>query len=176
MWVDVCSNGTAGSCMALVGGRLAALAAVIVTTVHTAHAAGLCLSINSYVVHYYRLFLYRCAYIASEKPLAGAMAEKPSFEVRSSEFHNMEPRTREDRLAARAREKLEQSMLRARRGCFHKYEDPGNPVVPEPTSPMYSTETERFKRDVAGEMHQHKVDALMRQQVRLRLCALSPLH
>ena len=37
----------------------------------------------------------------------------------AGDFHNTEPRTREERLAARAREKLEQNMLRSRRvrGC-----------------------------------------------------------
>ena len=51
-------------------------------------------------------------------------------------------------------------------GCFHKYEEHGNPVMPEPASPMFSDEADRFKRDVAGEMRQHKDETFRRQQVR----------
>jgi hypothetical protein len=86
----------------------------------------------------------------------------------SPNFHNTQPRSREERLAAQSREKLEKSLLKARRGCFHRYEEQGNPVVPQPTSPMYSDEANRFRRDVAGEMRQHKVEAFERQQVRVR--------
>ncbi|KAI8476204.1 MAG: flagellar associated protein [Monoraphidium minutum] len=80
------------------------------------------------------------------------------------EFHNTEPRTREERVAARSREALEQNMLRTRRGNYHVYSHPGNPVVPEPASPMFAPESDRFKRDAAGEMHEHKLEAWRRQQ------------
>lgn len=84
------------------------------------------------------------------------------------EFHNMEPRTREERVAARARERLEEQNLKTRRGNFHVYQEHVNPVIPEPVSPMYADEANRFKRDVAGEMREQKVQALHRQQVRAR--------
>lgn len=90
----------------------------------------------------------------------------PGSSNNTSTFHNLDPRTREERLAAQSREKLEKNLLKARRGCFHKYEEAGNPIVPEPKSPMYSDEADRFKRDVAGEMRQQKVEAWKRQQVR----------
>jgi len=86
----------------------------------------------------------------------------------ASTFHNTDPRTREERLAAQSREKLEKNLLKTRRGCFHRYEEPGNPIVPQSTSAMYSDESNRFKRDVAGEMRQQKVESWKRQQVRLR--------
>ena len=35
-------------------------------------------------------------------------------------FHNAEPRTREERLTAQSREKLEKGNLRSRRGCAKK--------------------------------------------------------
>ncbi|GBF98992.1 hypothetical protein Rsub_11796 [Raphidocelis subcapitata] len=82
----------------------------------------------------------------------------------ASNFHNAEPRTREERLAAQSREKLEKQQLRARRGCFHRYEEPGSPLVPEPKSPMYADESDRFRRDAAAEMRQQKVEAWKRQQ------------
>jgi hypothetical protein len=80
-------------------------------------------------------------------------------------FNNTEPRTREERVVYKSREKLEKSMLKARRGCFLKYEEAGNPVLPEAATPAYSDEANRFKRDVAADIHQQKMEAWHRQQV-----------
>ena len=93
-----------------------------------------------------------------------------------STFCNTEPRTREERLVAQSRERLEKKNLLSKRGCFHRYEDPGNPVVPDPKSPMYADESDRFKRGVAAEMRQQKVEAARRQQVRSRACARTARH
>ncbi len=80
-----------------------------------------------------------------------------------SAFHNAEPRTREQRL--QTKETVEKTMLKARRGNYHKYEEAGNPLVPEPTSPLYAAEANRFNRDAAGEIRDEKLAALRRQQV-----------
>jgi hypothetical protein len=81
-------------------------------------------------------------------------------------FHNAEPRTREERLAAINKDSVEKGMLKARRGNYHKYQEPGNPLVPEPTSPLYAPEASRFNTDAAAEIRQQKLQAHQRQQVR----------
>lgn len=86
-----------------------------------------------------------------------------------SSFHNTEPRTREERLAAQNRDLLEKSMLRGRRGNYHEYQEPGNPLVPEASSPMYSAESNRFQRDVAGEIRQQKLTNYHKQQVMMHV-------
>jgi hypothetical protein len=84
-------------------------------------------------------------------------------------FNNTEPRSREERLAAQSREKLEKALLVGRRGCFGKYGDAGSPIVPEsPAAPAYSDEANRFRRDAAAEMREAKLEAWRRQQVRRR--------
>lgn len=81
-------------------------------------------------------------------------------------FHNAEPRTREERLAAINKDSVEKGMLKARRGNYHKYQEPGNPLVPEPTSPLYAPEASRFNTDAAAEIREQKLQAHQRQQVR----------
>ena len=54
------------------------------------------------------------------------------------------------------------------RRCFHKYEEAGNPVVPEARSPMFADEADRFKRNAAEEIRQAKAEGLKRQQVGVR--------
>ncbi|KAF6257144.1 flagellar associated protein [Scenedesmus sp. NREL 46B-D3] len=79
-------------------------------------------------------------------------------------FHNAEPRTRQERLAAVNKEYVEKSMLKARRGNYHKYQEPGNPLVPEPTSPLYAPEASRFNKDAAAEIREQKLQAHQRKQ------------
>jgi hypothetical protein len=81
-------------------------------------------------------------------------------------FHNAEPRTREERLAAINKDSVEKGMLKARKGNYHKYHEPGNPLVPEPTSPLYAPEASRFNTDAAAEIREQKLQAHQRQQVR----------
>lgn len=80
-------------------------------------------------------------------------------------FHNAEPRTREERVAAANKDMVEKSMLKNRRGNYHKYAEPGNPLVPDPSSPLYAAEQNRFNRDVAGEIREETLQATERQQV-----------
>uniref|UniRef100_A0A383V3U0 Uncharacterized protein n=1 Tax=Tetradesmus obliquus TaxID=3088 RepID=A0A383V3U0_TETOB len=55
-------------------------------------------------------------------------------------------------------------MLKARRGNYHKYQEPGNPLVPEPTSPLYAPEASRFNTDAAAEIREQKLQAHQLQQ------------
>lgn len=82
-------------------------------------------------------------------------------------FHNVQPRTREERAAAHVKDAKEKNMLKARTGGHFKYETPGNPLIPEPHSPMYANEADRFNRDVAGDMQQKKQEELQKRQVRI---------
>ncbi len=82
------------------------------------------------------------------------------------EFHNSAPRTREERQAALNKDALEKNRLKARAGPHHKPEECGNPLVPEPCSPLYADESSRFARDVAGEMRQQKLAELAKKEVR----------
>lgn len=86
-----------------------------------------------------------------------------------SSFHNAPPRTREERLAALNRDLLEKGNLKARTGGFQKYQEPGNPLVPERTSPLYAAECSRFQRDAAAEIREQKQQELRKQQVRVSL-------
>jgi hypothetical protein len=80
-------------------------------------------------------------------------------------FHNVEPRTREQRIAAQNKDMTEKNMLRSRKGNYHRYAEPGNPLVPEPVSPMYADSCDRFNRDYAGELHHWKEQQHRKQQV-----------
>ena len=87
----------------------------------------------------------------------------------ASGFRNLEPRTRDERNAARNKDSLEKARIEARsRNPYNQQHLPlvGNPVVPQKGSPMYCDEADRFQRDVAGEMHRQKQEALQRKQVR----------
>jgi hypothetical protein len=84
-----------------------------------------------------------------------------SFATMSS-FHNTQPRTREERLAAQNKEALEKGRLKTRPGYGPKDGGP-SPLVPDPTSPMYEPNT--FQRDVAGHIKQQKLQNIDKQQV-----------
>lgn len=83
-----------------------------------------------------------------------------------SSFHNAPARTREERLAALNKDSVEKGNLKARTGGFQRYQEPGNPLVPEPTSPLYASESKRFQRDVAAEIRDEKLQQAKRHQVR----------
>lgn len=80
-----------------------------------------------------------------------------------SSFHNTQPRTREERLAAQSKEALEKGRLKTR-PRHGPQPDTGSPLVPDPTSPMYEPNT--FQRDVAGLIKQQKLQNMDKQQVR----------
>lgn len=82
--------------------------------------------------------------------------------ARMSSFHNTQPRTREERLAAQNKEAFEKGRLKTRPGHGPK-PDTGSPLVPDPTSPMYEANT--FQRDVAGLIKQQKLQTINKQQV-----------
>lgn len=84
----------------------------------------------------------------------------------SSSFHNAEPRSRAERLAAHDKEQRERGMLRTRRGGFQSTScELGSPVVPEPGSPLWEAEQSRFSGDAAAEIRQQKLEAQRKQQV-----------
>lgn len=81
-----------------------------------------------------------------------------------SSFHNTQPRTREERLAARDKELLEKGRLKNRYSHGQTAAGGmGSPVVPESSSPMF--EPNCFQRDVAGLIKQQKQQAISKQQV-----------
>lgn len=68
-------------------------------------------------------------------------------------------------MAARSKDALEKNMLRTRTGGFQGHDEPGNPLVPEPASPMYADDGNRFQRDFAAEAHKLKEQQLRQHQV-----------
>ncbi|GFR52764.1 hypothetical protein Agub_g15364 [Astrephomene gubernaculifera] len=90
----------------------------------------------------------------------------PGGEAGPSGFRNLEPTTREQRMAARDKDALEKTRLQARRrGPLKPPENEvGNPVVPPRNAPAYCDEFDRFNRDVAGEAHQRKQIKLQRNE------------
>lgn len=81
-----------------------------------------------------------------------------------SSFHNTEPRTREERVAAHNKEMLEKGRLKARPGHGHTAGDFfTSPLQPDPSSALY--EANCFQRDVAGYIKQEKLHKLNQQQV-----------
>lgn len=79
-----------------------------------------------------------------------------------SEFHNVEPRTREER-EANANKDLHEQRLKTTRASNLEV---GNPVVPTPASPMYVDESHRLARtNLADEMRQQKLEEYHRKQV-----------
>jgi hypothetical protein len=84
-------------------------------------------------------------------------------------FHNTQPRTREERLAAQNKELLERGRLKARPGHGHVSAEPINPLQPDPHSALY--EPNVFQRDVAGMITQQKQERLHKQKVRVWQCA-----
>lgn len=83
-----------------------------------------------------------------------------------SSFHNTPPRTREERLAAANRDSVEKGNLKSRTGGHHKYQEPGNPIIPEPSSPLYAAESNRFQRGVADEIREQKQQETRKHQVK----------
>lgn len=84
-----------------------------------------------------------------------------------SGFRNLEPRTRDERNTARNKDALEKARIEARStNPYNRKHQPliGNPVVPHKGSPMYCDEADRFQRDVAGELHRQKQEALQRKE------------
>lgn len=85
---------------------------------------------------------------------------------RMSSFHNTQPRSREERLAAQNKELLEKGRLKTRPGHAGGAAASGSSslTVPDPTSPMY--EPNCFQRDVAAHIKQQKLQTMSKQQVR----------
>ncbi|KAF8059971.1 RE1 [Scenedesmus sp. PABB004] len=72
---------------------------------------------------------------------------------------------REARHAAQNKDVRERGFLRNRRGGYARPDEcSGNPLQPEPGSPLYAAEANRFYRDVAGELKAQKQQKERRQQ------------
>ena len=64
-------------------------------------------------------------------------------------YNNVEPRTREERVGQKDRERIEQMRLRERIGSYHKYMDNALLNNPDPTSSHFLPDNDRFNRDFA---------------------------
>jgi hypothetical protein len=82
-------------------------------------------------------------------------------------FRNVEPRTREERFAARDKDKLEKARINARSKGRHQELEPddGNVLSAAKGTALYLDEAERFKRDAAAEEQQRKQQSIQRKQV-----------
>lgn len=77
-----------------------------------------------------------------------------------SQFHNVEPRTREERLAQQGGgERLEKARLRAK-----GIDAPANPLVPVKGSPQYADDNSRFQRDAAALEYERRQAQLARKE------------
>lgn len=84
-------------------------------------------------------------------------------------FKNLEPLSREERLAARNKDALEKNRIAARQGGQNgggvRLPPVQNPISPVKNSALYIEEYDRFNRDVAGELHRKKLEAIQKREV-----------
>lgn len=84
------------------------------------------------------------------------------------DFHNVAPRTREERLAANDKDALEKMRLDHRRGGHNRFDGSKNPLLPEPNSLSFMSEADRFGTDAAAEEYDRRQRKLLEKEVRRR--------
>ena len=83
-------------------------------------------------------------------------------------FHNVAPRTREERLAANDKDALEKMRLEYRRGGHSRFDGSRNPLLPSEDSLSYMSEADRFGTDAAAEEYDRRQRKLLEKEVRRR--------
>jgi len=71
-------------------------------------------------------------------------------------FRNVEPRSRQERLANNDKEMLEKLRLEHRRGGAYRYNNPGNIIQPPEDSAAFMSEGERFGTNAAQEEYENR--------------------
>jgi len=88
-------------------------------------------------------------------------------------FRNVEPRSRQERLANNDKEMLEKLRLEHRRGGAYRYDNPGNIIQPPEDSAAFISEGERFGTNAAQEEYENRRRRILEREVR---AALYPLN
>mmetsp|Transcript_47035 Transcript_47035/g.75313 ORF Transcript_47035/g.75313 Transcript_47035/m.75313 type:complete len:189 (+) Transcript_47035:193-759(+) len=81
----------------------------------------------------------------------GGSPDDPRYHPSEADFHNVAPRTREERLASNDKDALEKMRLDHRRGGHARFDGSKNPLLPDEGSLSFMSEAERFGTDAAGE-------------------------
>jgi hypothetical protein len=84
-------------------------------------------------------------------------------------FRNVEPRSRQERLANNDKEMLEKLRLEHRRGGAYRYNNPGNIIQPPEDSAAFMSEGERFGTNAAQEEYENRRRRILEREVRTRL-------
>ena len=104
---------------------------------------------------------------ASQSSLAMDQGERPKF-------RNVEPRSRQERLANNDKEMLEKLRLEHRRGGAYRYDNPGNIIQPPEDSAAFISEGERFGTNAAQEEYENRRRRILEREV--RAVPLTPNH
>ena len=95
-------------------------------------------------------------------------------------FRNVEPRSRQERLANNDKEMLEKLRLEHRRGGAYRYNNPGNIIQPPEDSAAFMSEGERFGTNAAQEEYENRRRRILEREVRVRCCgakrSIKPCH
>ena len=81
-------------------------------------------------------------------------------------FHNVEPRTREERMAMKDKDALEKLRLEHRKGGNFKYVSNDNVIQPPSESAAYMSEADRFGTDAAAEEYNRRQQKKLEREVR----------
>ena len=84
-------------------------------------------------------------------------------------FRNVEPRSRQERLANNDKEMLEKLRLEHRRGGAYRYNNPGNIIQPPEDSAAFMSEGERFGTNAAQEEYENRRRRILEREVRVRV-------
>ena len=82
-------------------------------------------------------------------------------------FHNVEPRTREERMAMNDKDALEKLRLEHRKGGNYKHVSSDNVIQPPAESAAYMSEADRFGTDAAAEEYNRRQQKKLEREVRL---------
>ena len=81
-------------------------------------------------------------------------------------FHNVEPRTREERMAMNDKDALEKLRLEHRKGGNYKHVSSDNVIQPPAESAAYMSEADRFGTDAAAEEYNRRQQKKLEREVR----------
>ena len=84
--------------------------------------------------------------------------------ISQARFHNIKPRTREERQGMRDRESLEKARLRDRRGGYHHFSPFPGISNNEISSSYFISEADRFNKDFAAEEKRRREIETQRKQ------------
>lgn len=104
----------------------------------------------------------------------GGSPDDPRYHPSEADFHNVAPRTREERLASNDKDALEKMRLDHRRGGHARFDGSKNPLLPDEGSLSFMSEAERFGTDAAGEEFDKRQRKLLEKEVRDARCSTVP--